>query len=92
MSAASKQFGEIRGALYNVPCVGDVYDQQHADTQLAAVLVLDEVEVNVRELAKAASKLMSEMDARFDYVEADEAEEAAFERVRAALKKIGGAK
>jgi len=50
------------------------------------------VEVNVRELAKAASKLMSEMDARFDYVEADEAEEAAFERVRAALKKIGGAK
>lgn len=27
-------------ALYNVPCVGDAYDQQHSDTHMRASLVL----------------------------------------------------
>ena len=25
-------------ALYNVPCVGDIYDQQHSDTHQAATI------------------------------------------------------
>lgn len=29
-------------ALQNVPCVGEVYDQQHADTHLRAILDLQE--------------------------------------------------
>ena len=34
-------------ALENVPEVGEVYDQQHSDTQLAAILELKKIIINV---------------------------------------------
>lgn len=33
----------IREALYNVPVVGDIYDQQHSDTHTAAALLATEL-------------------------------------------------
>jgi len=34
-------------ALYNVPEVNGIYDQQHSDTQLAAILELKEIIANI---------------------------------------------
>ncbi len=31
-----------RDALNNVPCVGEVYDQQHSDTHLSAVIIIND--------------------------------------------------
>ena len=42
---------QARAALLNVPCVGDIYDQQHSDTHLAAYLAIDDA------LASAACPL-----------------------------------
>jgi hypothetical protein len=47
-----EEFRQIRQAieaLYNVPEVGGVYDQQHADTHLKAAVELEEA---LKELAK----------------------------------------
>lgn len=38
-----KQLQAILSALYNVPCVGDEYDQQHSDTHMQAALDLAEI-------------------------------------------------
>lgn len=35
----------IRSALYNVPVVGEVYDQQHADTHQKAALMIDDIKL-----------------------------------------------
>lgn len=32
---------KVREALYNVPCVDEIYDQQHSDTHMQAVIDID---------------------------------------------------
>ena len=39
-----------REALYNVPMVGDVYDQQHSDTHMQAALVAQDAINQTRHL------------------------------------------
>jgi hypothetical protein len=34
---------DIREALYNVPEVGEVYDQQHSDTHMRAALLITDL-------------------------------------------------
>lgn len=41
----------IQEALYNVPMVGKVYDQQHSDTQLKAALLAEDLIAELTEEA-----------------------------------------
>lgn len=53
---------QIRVALHNVPEVGGVYDQQHSDTQVAAVILTQELEEDIRRLAKALQGMVDTFD------------------------------
>ena len=46
----------VKSALYNVPFVGKKYDQQHAHTQLGAVVEINEYLKELEELGKNKKK------------------------------------
>ena len=43
MNRAKRALIRSREALYNVPPVGEFYDQQHADTHMTAVLEIQDL-------------------------------------------------